>query len=136
MESRPPKPQTSEASNKRSVRIQEGMLHSEEKTFPSLPRFSPCVDFAECEKAFYVRMDVKDMKKEDVKIRFSGNQLTISGERKFKEEEDGKFFHILETGYGVFSRSFYLSDNIEPDKMEAAYSEGCLNIRVPKLVQQ
>lgn len=131
MESSTPKPETTEAL-RRSRRVQEGLLHAEEKAFPSLPRFSPCVDFAENEKAFYIQMDAKGMKKEDIKIRFSGNQLTLSGERRWKEENDGKFFHIQETCYGTFNRTFYLTD-IEPDKMEAAYSDGTLNIRIPKL---
>ncbi|MEO9474316.1 MAG: Hsp20/alpha crystallin family protein [Cyclobacteriaceae bacterium] len=94
--------------------------------------FSPKVDIAETEKAFEIQFHIPGMKKEDINIDISDDRLTVSGERKFEEEKNEKNYHSLESHYGSFSRSFYLPDNIEVEKVEAGYKDGILSLNIPK----
>lgn len=94
--------------------------------------FTPQVDVAETEKAFELQFSVPGLKKEDLNIELNSGVLTVSGERKFKDEKKEKNYHSVETKYGAFKRSFELPDSIDQDAVDAKYEDGILNILVPK----
>lgn len=94
--------------------------------------FVPQVDVAETDKGFELQFAVPGLKKEDLNIELNQNVLTVSGERKFKDEKDEKNYHAVETKYGVFKRSFQLPDSIDADALEAKYEDGILRVTVPK----
>lgn len=94
--------------------------------------FLPKVDIAETETGFEVSLATPGMKKEDFNIEVNDNFLTISGERKFVNEDKGKNFHSVETQYGTFSKSFKLPKSVNAEKIEAKYEAGILNLFVPK----
>ncbi len=94
--------------------------------------FSPAVDIAETEKSFELELALPGMKKDDFKIDFKEGTLTVSGERKFTDEEKEVNYHARETRYGAFSRSFYLPDTIDDSKIKAIYEEGILKLSLPK----
>lgn len=94
--------------------------------------FVPKVDIIENEKAFEIQLAVPGMNKEDFKLDVNENVLTVTGERKFRKETDEKHFRSLETQYGAFGRTFYLPESVEVEKIEAKYSDGILEIVVPK----
>ena len=94
--------------------------------------FVPKVDVLENEKAFLIHVAVPGVSKEDFKIDLNDNYLTISGERKFKNEKTEHNFHSVETQYGSFSRSFSLPENVDAASISAQYNNGILEINVPK----
>lgn len=94
--------------------------------------FSPQVDIAESEKEFELQFHLAGMKKDDIKIDIQDDKLTVSGERKMKNEKQEKNYHSVESYYGTFSRSFYLPDNANVEKIDASYKDGILNIVIPK----
>ena len=94
--------------------------------------FFPKVDVAETEKAFVINLAAPGMKKEDFSLEVSDGQLTVTGERTFVNDEEGKVYHTVETQYGAFTKSFHLPDNIKTDKIDAKYEDGMLNIFLPK----
>lgn len=98
----------------------------------SLSKFSPQVDIAETDKEFELHFHVPGMKKDDIKIDVQDDRLTVSGERKMENEKKEKNFHSVESYYGTFSRSFYLPDNANVEKIDASYKDGVLNIVIPK----
>ena len=98
----------------------------------SLPTFSPKVDISESEKEFEIQIHVPGMSKDDFKIDLNEDQITISGERKFKNENKEKNFHSVESYYGSFNRSFYLPDVINRDQVDASYKDGILTLTLPK----
>ena len=61
----------------------------------------------------------------------NGN-ITISGERKWKNKSNDKNYHSVETKYGKFSRSFELPEGIDQNKINAKFIDGILNISIPK----
>ena len=92
--------------------------------------FVPKVDIIENEKAFEILLAVPGMNKEDFEIDLKDNRLTISGERKFGRDE--KHFRSIETQYGAFRREFILPENVDGEKIQARYSDGILELVLPK----
>lgn len=94
--------------------------------------FVPKVDIIEDQKAFEIHLAVPGMNKEDFKIDLKENYLTVSGERKFSQEAEGKNYRSVETQYGAFSKTFALPENVNAEKIEAKYNNGILELVVPK----
>lgn len=94
--------------------------------------FVPKVDIVETEKAFEIHVAVPGVNKEDFKIDLNDNFLTISGERKFTAEKESNNFRSIETQYGTFSRSFAMPDNVDAAKISASYTNGILQLVIPK----
>ena len=94
--------------------------------------FVPKVDIIENEKAYEISVAVPGLSKEDFKIDLNDNFLTISGERKFSKEKKEHNVHVVETQYGNFSRSFSLPENVDANKIGATYTNGILEISIPK----
>ncbi|MEQ9593310.1 MAG: Hsp20/alpha crystallin family protein [Cyclobacteriaceae bacterium] len=101
-------------------------------TKSGMSSFVPKVDVIEDEKAFELHVEVPGMEKEDFKIELNDGSLTVSGERKFKSEQNEKNFHSVETRYGSFSRTFVIPDNVEANKIDAKYKNGILELTLPK----
>lgn len=99
-------------------------------------RFVPSIDFSETEKSYEVHVQLPGMKKDDISVNLENGTLTISGERKFENEEKDKTFHRVETRYGAFSRSFQLPDNVDPDSVNATYKDGILAVTINKNEKQ
>lgn len=98
----------------------------------SLSDFTPHVDASETDQGFEIHLALPGVKAEDIHIDFQEGKLTISGERKLERKEDGRRYHMIETQYGSFSRSFYLPDKVDPDKISAHFEDGVLRVNVPK----
>ena len=94
--------------------------------------WTPPVDIAETDKAFVIRAEVPEVKKEDVSITVDNGILSIRGERKQEKEESGKTFHRIERSYGEFTRSFTLPDNVDEKKIKALFKDGMLSLDIPK----
>lgn len=103
-----------------------------EKGELALAEWEPAVDIHEDEKAYIVRAELPDMKKEDVHVSLENGVLTMSGERKMEKEEKGRKYHRVERSYGSFLRSFALPEDIDPKKVNASYKDGLLTITVAK----
>ncbi|MCC3154210.1 Hsp20/alpha crystallin family protein [Hymenobacter sp. BT770] len=94
--------------------------------------FSPQVDAYETDKGYQIDVALPGLKRDDVKVDFQQGRLTISGERQFKNEQNDRRYHIVESSYGSFQRSFQLPDTIEPRQIQASFEDGVLHVTVPK----
>ena len=92
----------------------------------------PAIDVAEDENAITVRAEVPGCSAEDIDISVYGNTLTISGEKKIKEEKKEKGYYHVESSYGTFRREITLPTDVESDKVDATYKDGVLSITLPK----
>ena len=95
--------------------------------------FIPAVNTREGDDAYYIEVDLPGVKKEDINIDVDENTLTISGERKVKEEHKEDNFYKVESVYGKFERSFSLPEDVDTDKIEAEFKNGVLEIKIPKV---
>ena len=94
--------------------------------------FTPDINISETETKLRIEVEIPGMKKEDINIGIENGALTISGERKNRNEEEGRKFHRVETHYGSFERSFQLPDSVDDESIEATYSDGILQIDIDK----
>lgn len=82
-------------------------------------------------KKFVCRIALPDIDPKDVNIQVQGNMLSISGERKFREEHKDANFVQSELVYGYFQRDLPLPEGIDSNKVDAEYHSGILEITVP-----
>jgi HSP20 family protein len=93
----------------------------------------PAIDVYEtAEKDVVVKVDLPDVKREDIKVTFENNVLSIEGERKFDSDATREQYHRLERGYGAFRRSFSLPATVDAARVEAAYQDGVLTVKLPR----
>jgi len=92
----------------------------------------PSVDVAEDPERYLIKVEIPEVKREDVKVDVQDGVLTIHGERKQEKEEKGKRFHRIERSYGTFLRSFTLPDDVDGSQIVAEFKDGILNVTLPK----
>lgn len=95
----------------------------------------PPVDVQETDESFVFTAELPGLSKDDVEITLEDNLLTLTGERKLEEKEEGKSYHRVERTYGSFSRSFSLPAQVESDNVAAKFESGLLRIEIPKAEQ-
>lgn len=106
-------------------------------SFPDFDRsqlfneWAPAVDLYESKDHFTVKVEIPGMKREDIDVSLHAGALTVSGERKFEEKEDGANYR-MERSYGRFQRTVTLPTDVQADKVKAAYKDGVLTIVLPK----
>jgi HSP20 family protein len=94
--------------------------------------WAPVVDISEDHKEYLIKAELPEVKKEDVKITMEDGMLTITGDRKFEKEENGKKYHRVERAYGSFVRTFSLPDDASPGKVSAEFKDGVLQVHLAK----
>lgn len=72
-----------------------------------------------------------DPKKVDITIE--RGILTIAGERAVGERGERDAVYAQERFAGAFRRVVSLPDDIDPDRVEARYTDGCLRVTIKKL---
>lgn len=93
----------------------------------------PDVNVKETDKSYELELAAPGMKKDDFNIEVEDGQLKLSAEQKeeHEEKENGKYLR-REFQYTSFERSFMLPENVNADKIKAKYTDGVLNVTVPK----
>ncbi|MGB8060816.1 MAG: Hsp20/alpha crystallin family protein [Candidatus Sulfotelmatobacter sp.] len=95
--------------------------------------FGPPVDIYEDDQRLTFRVEVPGIDEKDIKVEVENNVLTIHGERKIGEgDQGGELPPDWERHYGAFSRSFTLPSTVDPEKIGADYTRGVLAIQMPK----
>lgn len=92
----------------------------------------PAVNITEDSNGYQMSLAIPGRKKEDFNIDVSGDMLTISSETSEEKEEKEKRYTRREYSYNSFTRSFTLPEEVAKDKIEAGYTDGILNILLPK----
>ncbi len=100
--------------------------------FPELTEVSASVDMFEEGNDLVIKAEIPGMKKDEISIDFSGDTITISGEKKSEERTERKDYHRVERSFGSFSRKLRLPVEIQIDRSQASFKDGVLEIRMPK----
>lgn len=98
----------------------------------TVSNWQPRVDIHESNDEYTVSADLPGMTKDEISINIKENVLSISGERKYESKDDKKNFYRMERGYGRFSRSFRLPEEVKADKISANFKDGVLTVDIPK----
>jgi HSP20 family protein len=102
-----------------------------EENLPFTAWTPPC-DIYETEKELVLKMELPEMKKEDVHVVVENNVLSLRGERKFEEKVARENYQRVERNYGEFLRSFTLPAFVEGNKIFAEFKDGLLTVTLPK----
>jgi HSP20 family protein len=104
----------------------------EKKRGTGIVDFEPLVNTREGKHAYHVELDLPGMKKEDITVDVKDNAISISGERKIKDEiKEGDYYRV-ESSYGKFERSFSLPENVDIENIHANSEDGVLEVVIPK----
>lgn len=92
----------------------------------------PAVNIKDLEAQFEIELAVPGMKKSDFEIEVEDGLLSISSSLEEEQvTEKGKFTR-REFSYNSFKRTFTIPDSVDPSNIEAQYSDGVLQLRLPK----
>ena len=108
-----------------------GALSGDAIAMPSAGVF-PLTNVTEDRDNYYVRAELPGMQSDELNIQVTSNGISISGERKIQEEENGVRYHRREREAGKFSRSINLPGDIDVDGVEAGLENGILTVTIPK----
>jgi len=89
------------------------------------------VDVSDQGDKYLIEADLPGMDKENVKIEYENNYLTISARREDVKETKENSYIRKERQCGEYQRSFYI-DNVQPDQIEATFRSGVLKIELKK----
>jgi HSP20 family protein len=96
-------------------------------------QFMPPADILVDDEGVSVYMDVPGIRGEDLDIELENDILSIRGDRSFPYEDRGDAaIRRIERGFGSFERTLRVPQGLDPDAVQAALSNGVLELRIPK----
>ena len=93
----------------------------------------PSVDVVERDEEVVLRAEVPGVEKKDIDVSITGNSVTIKGQTKHEEKEDKGEYYRCEISRGAFSSTVSLPAPVDPDRANASFKDGILEITLPKV---
>lgn len=91
------------------------------------------VDMYTTPDAIVVRTMIPGVKKEDIDIAISRDNLTIRGKRVEENRVADQDYHCRELYWGAFIRSITLPHEVDIDRAEASEKDGMLTLTLPRV---
>ena len=114
-------------------RLMNGLFEGPGQTAQS---WVPPLDVWETESALVYAFDLPGITEEKISIEVTDDTLTVTAERERVLDESDERYRRFERRYGTFSRAVGLPQGVDESKIEAAYKDGVLEVRVPKPEEQ
>jgi HSP20 family protein len=92
----------------------------------------PAVDVWEAEDALVYAFDLPGVAEDEISVEVENSMLTVSAERGRAAEVSDERFHRFERRHGTFSRTVGLPEGVDESAIKADYTNGVLEVRVPK----
>jgi HSP20 family protein len=103
-------------------------VNSVRRTAPSFPAMNVWTS----QDGIMVTAEVPGVKPEDIDVSVVGDTLTLSGQRRPDDLNEGGRYHRQERGYGKFVRTLQLPFPVKVDHIEATFRSGVLNVQLPR----
>ena len=101
-----------------------------DKTFPTWALLAgECWETAQ---SVIVRIELPGMRKEDIDVSVDHGRLHIRGIKRSSDEDEPRFYLLMERAFGSFERSVPLPPNVDAGHPEVAYEEGVITVILPK----
>ncbi len=94
------------------------------------PEWAPAVDLVVAEDSARVIVELAGVPRERVRVRLQGRVLEIVGSREHPHEPGSAHYHLAEILFGDFRRSVELPWDADPDRVDAQYRDGMLEIHL------
>jgi HSP20 family protein len=91
----------------------------------------PAMNVYASEDGIAVTAEIPGVSSEDLNVTVHRDTLTLKGERK-RYPEDVEAYHRRERGTGSFARTIGLPFVVDPDKVEASYTNGVLRLSLQR----
>jgi HSP20 family protein len=85
------------------------------------------------ENSVVVTAELPGITNDDVNLSLQEDVLTLAGKREPKPQEQNVSWQRRERAYGSFSRAVQLPFRIDPDKVQARFNNGVLEIELQRL---
>lgn len=95
-------------------------------------RGAPAVDMIEGKDEVVLRADLPGLDQKDIEVSIDRGLLTIKGERKEEKEAKEGGVYCCERWAGTFTRTMALPPGVDPEKIQASFKNGVLEVRLPK----
>ena len=116
------------------VSLREAMDRLFEDSFirPNGQQLAVPVDLWETKDAYHLQADLPGLSADDIEINVTPDTVTISGETKPGTDVTNEGWLRQERLFGKFKRSFTVPMQIDPSKVEAKFTNGVLELVLPK----
>ena len=95
--------------------------------------YKPAANVREDEKNYTIELALPGFSKDEIRISFEEEILTITAGRQPKEDVSGPKYTWNEFGYkSKYERSFQLPETVDADNISAAFENGILLVTLPK----
>ncbi len=92
----------------------------------------PRVDILDLGNALQVVADMPGVQKDDIEINLTPERLEIEAESKTETERTEQEYTYRERGFSSYRRVLDLPAEVLPDKAEAKFTNGVLEVTMPK----
>jgi len=96
------------------------------------PGFVPAVESYEKDRNLVLRVEIPGVDPKAVEVTVKDRRLTLRGEKKDDRAEAKENVFLREIHSGKFERAFVLPEDVNADAIEASYSNGVLEIAIPR----
>ena len=93
---------------------------------------APFCDLVDTGKEYKLCAEMPGIPKEKIDISIDKDSIEISAEARTEIEDEKKGYVSRERSYSSFFRSMSFPEEVLPNKAEATYDNGVLEIKVPK----
>jgi HSP20 family protein len=110
-------------------RLMNGLLESNGKANQS---WVPALDVWETDTEVVYAFDLPGLVEDEITIEAHDGSLTVTGERTRTNETSNDRYYRFERRHGTFTRTVGLPQGISEDAIQATFTNGVLEIHVPK----
>lgn len=97
----------------------------------NLEEWGPAIELNDAGDHLILKAQLPGLNQDDIDVSVSGDSVTISGE--YRHEDNDQQSYGSEFRYGKFTRTVGLPVRIKQDQAEANYTNGILNLHLPKV---
>lgn len=92
--------------------------------------WAPAADVVVLEHSARVIFELAGVPREQVRVSLKGSTLEVTGQRTPPRDPGGQHYHRAEIRFGEFHRIVELPWEADPDKVDARYRDGMLEINL------
>lgn len=98
-----------------------------------LKTFRPAIEIKEKDCEYNIKVELPDVKKEDIDVELNENYISLKAETKFEECREDENLKTSEFRYGKFIRTVPFEHSIDVEKAKSEFKNGVLFITLPKI---
>ncbi len=108
-------------------KLMQSLLQSNDRSFQ--PAWQPAVDIYRGDKEWLVKIDLAGVKQDDIEVSTDNHFLTLKGQRRDFQVQEGQRTYSMEISYNRFERLLELPFDAKDASIQTDYQDGMLFIR-------